>query len=246
MKKHEYGTPFRVMEIYGPVIQGEGIDVGIETIFLRLYGCNLSCVWCDTAHSWDESKYYDGIYKELTIPEIVEEVRTLAGNYTNKVIITGGEPLLHNHIALTDLCFMLHDIGIHYVAFETNGTILPTVNLINVTKLFTVSPKLSSSKNPPFKPSLIRRWIEKVGVLALQFKFVIANQQDANEAVQLIKEANSDELRTVPIIFQPEETANNYRELPLLLSKAFENVGLNKRDYNIRYIPQVHKIYGIR
>lgn len=246
---HKQGEPFKVMEIF-KTIQGEGVDIGRETIFLRLYGCNLSCVWCDTAHSWDKDLFYEGIYKQYTSLDITSVIEELSDTYgINAMVITGGEPLLHNHKDLINILGYLNLKNvITHVTFETNGTILPHKELTKVTKLFSVSPKLSSSQNRPFNPSLLGKWIDRVGdnFERLQFKFVIANQQDANEVAEMLVESGDERLQEVPIIFQPEESADNYSELVSLIGQAFKKFNLNKKDFNIRYIPQVHKIHGLR
>jgi len=244
--RHKLGEPFRVMELF-PTIQGEGSDIGRETIFMRLYGCNLACVWCDTAHSWDEAKYYKGIYQDYSDFDIVSTVKEIAEAQDIKhMVITGGEPLMHNHEALANLIEVLRlENVIHHVTFETNGTILAHPKLAEVTGLFSVSPKLSSSQNKPYVAKLLSKWIDRAGD-KIQFKFVVANKQDADEVVQLIKEADDERLKEVPIIFQPEESANNYRELPSLIRQAFREAEMDKLEYDIRFIPQVHKLYGIR
>ena len=71
-------------------IQGEGTRAGLPCVFVRLTGCNLRCVWCDTAYA-----FYGG--QRYTVEEILERVRALAGHGNGRVSlveITGGEPLL--------------------------------------------------------------------------------------------------------------------------------------------------------
>ena len=73
-------------------IQGEGTRAGLPCIFIRLTGCNLRCTWCDTAYA-----FYGGT--KYTLDEILEKVRTLAGQGERRVSlveITGGEPLLQS------------------------------------------------------------------------------------------------------------------------------------------------------
>ncbi len=243
---HKEGEPFRVMELF-PTIQGEGSDIGRKTIFLRLYGCNLACVWCDTAHSWDEKLYHEGIYNPIPLDELEAQIEALAIEYRIKdLVITGGEPLLHNH---TDLSLLLarlrHKKVIDGVTFETNGTIIPRRELKTLVKLFSVSPKLKSSGNPAYNPNLLTKWINRMPIGVLQLKFVISHIEDAVEVAGLIKKAGEG-ARYVPIIFQPEESADNYKELPAIIREAFAHHYMDERHYDIRFIPQVHKLYGIR
>ncbi len=88
-------------------IQGEGTHAGIASIFVRLYGCNLSCDFCDDElHKTTlEEMSYDEVYRRISI-------------YPAKhVIITGGEPTIYD---LNDFILYLHKRG-YYVSIETNG-----------------------------------------------------------------------------------------------------------------------------
>ena len=71
-------------------IQGEGTRAGLPCIFVRLTGCNLRCMWCDTAYAFHGGKKH-------SLDEVLEQVRRLAGDGPGRVPlveITGGEPLL--------------------------------------------------------------------------------------------------------------------------------------------------------
>ena len=74
-------------------LQGEGFHQGKAAYFIRLGGCDVGCVWCDVKDSWDASKH----------PRL--EVRSLRFEVENTpaslVVITGGEPLMHNLDELT-------------------------------------------------------------------------------------------------------------------------------------------------
>ena len=77
----------KVNEIYLSV-QGESSYTGLPCVFVRLTGCNLRCIWCDTAYA-----FYEG--KSMSIDEIVGKVK----NFGVKLIeITGGEPLMQENI----------------------------------------------------------------------------------------------------------------------------------------------------
>jgi 7-carboxy-7-deazaguanine synthase len=75
-------------------IQGESTHAGLPCIFVRLTGCNLRCVWCDTAYA-----FHGGT--KMSVEEILEKVNGLAGTGANRiplVELTGGEPLLQPEI----------------------------------------------------------------------------------------------------------------------------------------------------
>ena len=74
-------------------LQGEGSHQGKAAYFIRLAGCDVGCVWCDVKESWDLSKH-----PLHTIKELVDFVRQTPARI---VVITGGEPLMHNLIKLT-------------------------------------------------------------------------------------------------------------------------------------------------
>lgn len=87
-------------------IQGEGFWTGIPATFVRLQECNLRCHWCDTKETWSAKA------KNMTSAEILSTI-----NFEH-VIITGGEPLLHD---LTELFELLRTEG-KKIHVETNGT----------------------------------------------------------------------------------------------------------------------------
>ena len=74
-------------------IQGEGVHQGKAAYFIRLGGCDVGCVWCDVKDSWDATKH-----PQLEIEDLLQEVKQTP---TQIVVITGGEPLLHNLDSLT-------------------------------------------------------------------------------------------------------------------------------------------------
>lgn len=162
-------------------IQGEGVTIGLPSVFVRLAACNLRCVWCDTKYTWDWANYEPAReVMAMQVSEVIERVRE-AG--PRNVVITGGEPLLQGR-ALGPLVVALKEAGLR-IEVETNGTVLPEAPLSELVDQWNVSPKLASSGN-----SLDER---EVGA-ALQwfaacpkayFKFVVVGPEDVEEAVGL-------------------------------------------------------------
>lgn len=74
-------------------LQGEGFHQGKAAYFIRLGGCDVGCVWCDVKDSWDA-----GTHPQYTIENIISNVKNTPARL---VVITGGEPLMHNLDALT-------------------------------------------------------------------------------------------------------------------------------------------------
>ncbi|RKX65618.1 MAG: hypothetical protein DRP42_04465 [Tenericutes bacterium] len=117
------GRSLEVTEIFD-TIQGEGPYAGIPATFVRLAGCNLACVWCDTKYT---------TRKTLSIDTILGECNK------NLVVITGGEPMRQNIIPLIK--------SLEYenktVQVETNGVYWDP-ELKNVDATLVISPKTSS------------------------------------------------------------------------------------------------------
>ena len=74
-------------------LQGEGFHQGKAAYFIRLGGCDVGCVWCDVKDSWDADKH-----PKHEVKSLVGEVKKTPAEI---VVITGGEPLMHNLDELT-------------------------------------------------------------------------------------------------------------------------------------------------
>lgn len=110
-------TRIRVSEIFGPTIQGEGILIGLPTVFVRTGGCDYRCSWCDTLHAVD-SEYRDQ-WLPMSVDEIWQEVVRLSGGKPLTVSLSGGNPAIQ---PLGPLIARGHEEGYRF-ALETQGSL---------------------------------------------------------------------------------------------------------------------------
>lgn len=107
----------KVVEIFKS-IEGEGTRAGLPCIFIRLFGCNLNCSYCDTRYGCEG----DG-YPVMSVEEIMARVGLYAGvGNLKRVTLTGGEPMMHPGVdkLIQELLENGYDINV-----ETNGTLFP-------------------------------------------------------------------------------------------------------------------------
>jgi len=90
-------------------LQGEGFHQGKAAYFIRLGGCDVGCVWCDVKDSWDAEKH-----PKYEVRSLIAEVKKTPAEI---VVITGGEPLMHN---LDELTKELQSAGLK-TNIETSG-----------------------------------------------------------------------------------------------------------------------------
>ena len=131
-----------VSECFGPTEQGEGKTAGKEVMFLRLAYCNLKCVFCDTPYTWQAKLLKTEVHK-MTIEDVITKLQNR--KVIKSIVISGGEPLLQQK-ELISLCKWLRSTN-WWIEIETNGTILPNKELVNLVNQFNCSPKLSNSGN---------------------------------------------------------------------------------------------------
>lgn len=134
-------------------IQGEGYFTGKPMVFVRFSGCNINCDFCDTDHSGSI---------EMDESQILEKVK----EYPAKtVLLTGGEPTIHN---LQPLTMLLQKMG-YRVHIETNGTNPVDYNYVN---WVTCSPKFIDGKMHLHHTMFMR---------AEEVKVVYTGQQDLDQ-----------------------------------------------------------------
>lgn len=166
-------------------IQGEGQTMGVPSVFLRLSGCNLLCEskeWtCDTIEVWKHGKATEFEYV------FTDEQFEMLGR-GDHLIITGGEPLLHQIAVKEFLTWLSKKLGKWaIVEIETNGTIIPDKDLFPMVRFWNVSPKLSNSGMPVDKrinETALHAICANVAKDRVIFKFVVNKESDFLEIIQ--------------------------------------------------------------
>ena len=149
----------KVSEIFTS-FQGEGPYVGTPATFLRLYGCNLECEWCDTDIS---------TYEILSVDDVAEIILTqMEFNNIKTLIITGGEPTLQMEEIKRLIKELPEDIKIQ---METNGLLFEYIPEIE----YVISPKQDKEK-------VFENYYSYENTF---FKFVITSQEDIDEVISL-------------------------------------------------------------
>lgn len=187
----------KISEIFES-IQGEGVNIGTPSIFLRLALCNLHCSWCDTKYTWDWQTYRREDEIETMSPQAVTSL--LRSKQSKNIVITGGEPLLQQRQLLPVIRDLAAD---HTFEVETAGTITPSNDLAELIQTWNVSPKLANSSNPfkaRHRAESLTRFAQMKNAF---FKFVIQAESDIQEVLELISEFHIPNTR---VLLMPEAT----------------------------------------
>lgn len=171
----------RVSEIFFS-IQGETRTVGCPTVFIRLTGCPLRCVYCDTSYAFSGGQW-------LTAEEIMQEIRRYQTRY---VTVTGGEPLAQK--SCLELLDQLVNVG-YQVSLETSGAM----------DVSGVDPRVSKviDIKTPASGEVMHNLYSNFTHLSLhdQLKVVICNRDDYTWAVALLRQYRLVEL--CDVFFSP-------------------------------------------
>jgi 7-carboxy-7-deazaguanine synthase len=141
-------------------LQGEGFHQGRAAYFIRLGGCDVGCVWCDVKDSWDAERH-----EKLTIGNLQLAIEKTPAKL---VVITGGEPLMHN---LDELTAALQAKG-----FETNIETSGAHPLSGSWNWICLSPKKFKAPLPDILP------------LANELKVVVFNKSDFDWAEEYARQ----------------------------------------------------------
>jgi len=163
-------TKLPVMESFY-TLQGEGYHQGRAAYFIRLGGCDVGCVWCDVKDSWDADAH-----PKFSIDEIINKANSewlvASDSLSLKplIVITGGEPLMHNLDELTK--------AIQTQGFETNIETSGSSPLSGSWNWICLSPKKFKAPLPEILP------------LANELKIVVFNKADFDWAEKYAAQVN--------------------------------------------------------
>jgi len=209
----------KIAEVFYSV-QGEGMLVGVPSVFVRTSGCNLRCAWCDTPYtSWQPEG------DERSIESIAREVERHGASH---VVVTGGEPMIAPEIVELTRRLAGH------LTIETAGTVDAEVRC----DLMSISPKLANStpegrwaaqhERLRHQPEVLKSLMSR---FAYQLKFVIARAEDIAEVRAIVEETCADR---ECVVLMPEGV-----EPGVLAQRATWLVEICKRE-GYRFSPRLH------
>lgn len=164
----------KVVEIFNS-IEGEGKRVGLPSTFIRLFGCNLNCSYCDSRYAC-EGEDGCGAYMIMTAEGIVDRVKSIGCPF---VTVTGGEPMIHTGIhKLLELLVKER----FYVNVETNGSVSDLVDY-GPGVFYTVDYKTLSSEMSMLMDEAAFTRLNRGDVV----KFVVGSTDDLDQALEVME-----------------------------------------------------------
>ncbi len=243
----------QVAEIFSSV-QGEGLLVGQRQLFVRLYGCNLQCRYCDTP----AARHSDGICRVEREPasakfvlepnpitaeralELILEMDEPRGLHKS-VSITGGEPLLQAEF-VNALAPKIRQTGLG-VYLETNGSLPATLaSVIGHVSTVAMDLKLPVATGQPADWDAAREFLRIAQRAECFVKIVVTPEvsaQDITEAAQLVAQVD----RGIPLVLQPVTPHGPVTAAPSAQQMLTLQAAAAALD-DVRIIPQVHKLMG--
>ena len=196
-------------------IQGEGIEIGMPTVFVRLFACDLRCTWCDTMYAVEGRDF-----TEVSLDKVIDEIQKWD---CKRVCITGGEPLIQME-EVSELASELIKMG-YNILLETSGHKMPPEVFWGENSVISMDCKCpASGMHDRMDFSLYPKLRSRD-----QLKFVIQDEADYEYAVNILGRLRI----KANIIFQPAGG--------LGVGWITERV-IRDNLSGVRVLPQLHKI----
>lgn len=206
-----------VTEIFGPTIQGEGPWIGKKCIFVRFYGCDYKCYFCDQKENIKQST-------DLTINNILNKIISLSKTI-KKIVITGGNPCIQDKKLMKTLIELLLKNN-YEVAVETQGSIW--CDWLSLISLIVVSPKLYCYNSKNFKENFMNIYnLKKSKNSNLCIKIVVFKNRYLKKQIDQIKQIKQE-----------------YPHFPIYISigNRFTNLNLNDNTLKLKILDDYKKI----
>ena len=229
-----------ISEIFSS-LQGEGPYLGVQQIFVRFGRCNMHCVYCDELEKMKEENF--SVY---SLDRLIEEIEALdkeKGSH-HSISLTGGEPLFYTPF-LENFLPALKERGM-VTYLETNGT-LPR----ELERVIRYCDVIAMDLKPCSSTGDRNFWAEheeflKIAIRKEVFVKVVVTPKTTLEEVQKAVSVVESIHAGIPFIFQPlsDPLGINLDSLKLI-EAAFIQVAKDRLG-DVRVIPQMHKIWGVR
>jgi 7-carboxy-7-deazaguanine synthase len=219
-----------MVEIF-ETVEGEGTRAGFPTVFVRLFGCNLRCTWCDTKYSYPPAK----AEFTMSIGDIVDAVRRYSSRH---ICLTGGEPLLYGDNSLALVRALLGIDRLVDLHIETNGAIdlAPFIAGVDSPKVrYIMDYKLPGSGETG------QMLTSNFALLRPQdeLKFVIANEADFHTARQVLEDHPTAALPLFSPVWESMKPAELVR---LMLAHGLSHVKLNLQIHKMIWDPKMRGV----
>ena len=214
-------------------IQGEGLYTGSAQVFIRFFGCDIRCRYCDTKFSRFEE--YDAKCLATAAGELAQ--RYNAGY----ISLTGGEPLLQADFIAEFL--KKHKFKKQRIYLETNGILYKDFSrlkgLIDIVSMDVKLPSAGGVRPYWLEHEKFLRLARQHDVFVKAVVTVSTLFDDMKKTVSLLRKAG----RNIPLVLQPEHRALSEKLMKKIIKFQVYAAGYLP---DVRVIPQMHRIMGVR
>ena len=216
--------------------QGEGPYLGSRQLFVRVFGCNLKCAYCDTA-----SESYKSFSKEALLGKVLD----FDDNY-NELTLTGGEPLLYGSF-LSEFLSLYKRHLFRDIYLETNGILAKELSkVIDYVDIVAMDFKLPSSTGIadnlwPMHKEFLKIASKKQVIV----KAVIADSTTIDDIKDMSSVLNGND-KDFMVVLQPVTPYNNIKAPDEEMISLFKKYIIKSTGKETLILGQGHKCFGIR